>query len=61
MSIRKLVLATLLAAAAVPALAQTPGSIVMPTVVPAIVNTAPTPPPPAEAPKTDEAQKPKTN
>jgi hypothetical protein len=61
MFIRKLVLATALIAAAGPALAQTPGSIVMPTVVPAIVNTAPTPAPAPEAPKADEAQKPKTN
>ncbi len=61
MSVRKLVLALALVAAAGPALAQTPGSIVMPTVVPAIVNTAPTPPPATEAPKTDDAQKPKTN
>ncbi len=59
MSIRKLVLALAFAAAAVPASAQTPGTIVMPTVTPAIVNT--TQPPPAEAPKTDDAQKPKTN
>lgn len=62
MSIRKLVLALAFAAAAVPASAQTPGTIVMPTVTPAIVNTTqPPPPPPAEAPKTDDAQKPKTN
>jgi hypothetical protein len=59
---RKLVLALALAAVAGPALAQTPGTIVMPTVTPAIVNTTqPPPPPPAEAPKTDDAQKPKTN
>lgn len=50
---KKLVLALGLLAAAAPAFAQTPGGMVMPIVVPPVVNTTqpPVPTPPAEAPK----------
>ena len=66
MSIRTAALALSFAAAAGPALAQTPSSIVMPAIAPAIVNTATPPPvvvflPPDTTKATDEAPKPKTN
>jgi hypothetical protein len=49
---KKVVLALAFIAAAAPAFAQTPGAIVMPSVVAPIVNTTQPPAPaPAEAPK----------